>query len=1624
MLVNGDFRKINSRKNKQYQYNLKQKAMKKTVITQLALAFLLLLSTFNHAQNIAKISPDGIFEHIFDDYGNDYNLKDIVIEPVKTALVPCSSTSYFNLYFENGSGFEDLGNPVHTARRNVICQVFSDISAFIVPANSNQKVNIWVKDINSMVSNASSSGVLGMASAFHALPYGAPAYGGITDGEIWKTINLGQNSFSGLANPLITEANSDGGFYHGMVVINFSNSFYAWHTALGSATAPGTVDLYTVLLHEITHALGFSSLINSNGQSKFASSGCNYYSRYDTFLKNAGGQNLITNSGSCSMYNYTFNPGLNANSTLAPSPGSCLSNTTICGTAIKFAGSVNQAVYTPNCWEAGSSLSHLEELCRNPQQANDEYYVMSNAGGAGATYMKRAYRLEERKVLCDLGYKVNTSFGNSANLNYATYTGGICAGLQVAGRNDGITSSGAFAWYTTPGNAITFTGASLLGNDFNATGFECLENIFNNGTVNVTSGNGATSITFNATAQGIALLRYVPKNSLGQKGNITYVFISVGSANCIPSACNMISNGGFESSTGCGQFVVSPHPVLDCWGHLAGSEVLFSRTPCSQQTPNSPSWLIPTNSNLFSPSTETWDGPGNGNNQFLMMRGGDAMQTTLSSPIMPNVPYTLSFWAKKPNSYGWGTYSISSIEFRGDPSFSTTGPFWPIIPPFTMGQGLITTTLATSNNWSYITLNFTYTGAQPLNSLYVANLMVNNSHILLIDDLVLQPTSVAGSFNPPDICLPATIPNLQQYADPPGGVFTGNNVTNNGGVYAFSTNQQGVYPVVYTYTNANGCAFNVFADIALIRPNTPTITVTPPYSTLCIGSQLTFTASGAVNYTWNPAGSCVSPCSVVVVSPIANTVYTVSGNDGLGCSTGTTTVEVSVTSPASCCGAPNQTLYYYSALDHGVSTISNQVLEILGTYHINTSMTYNNVTFRMVGPDAQLSVSGGKSLVLNNCRLYSCGEMWDGIYMLKTGSLVSTLTVNNSSIEDSKNGIVSNSANTAAGPPITLINTLLNKNQYGIQISNYTGTADYPLSIRQSTISCLTSAISPGATLKSPLTGQRGSIGIMLLNVKKIKVGNSSVAAYTNKFINLDYGIHVLGGSLQSVNNSFTMDGLFPYCLQLPQPPQPPCPPLGIAIFAPNTTPSSATIIVGGTAANEANRFENVLYAVKADYIHTASIVKNVFTCTANSTSFPQGFGYSLTGNSGVSLSDVSNVVGVQQNNMANFATMIDYNRNTGSYNYNPVVTIKANTIGASGSGYISAGINVSDLSTNTISGASTVLIQDNILSNITATGIRLMYIKNRPVVSGSSVNSQQVGMLYNASAQKFGMYIFRCERAVVTNNYVSSASGNLNMHGIYLYTSFNSLVRCNTLQSIGCGITIHGDCTGPYTSASSFSYGIISNTFNSNMVGLNLRNSGKVGQQGDATHPTGNRWSGTFSNGQTRTDASSPAANSIFYCINSSTPPTTWPTAHTTIGSGTAYSNTGTTATIKASSGSNPTCPGPSMLEEPETQPDAPAEMSGRLARATGVESIEEETLPVIGIYPNPNNGVFNLQSNTQLNNVTVRVVDVLGKVVLSTTYKTLDTESIDISPADKGVYTIEITDDRNTQYFKLIKE
>ena len=95
----------------------------------------------------------------------------------------------------------------------------------------------------------------------------------------------------------------------------------------------------------------------------------------------------------------------------------------------------------------------------------------------------------------------------------------------------------------------------------------------------------------------------------------------------------------------------------------------------------------------------------------------------------------------------------------------------------------------------------------------------------------------------------------------------------------------------YTVTGIGGICSST-KTISINVTATPTITASPSNTTICSGSNITCTLTGACTYTWIPGGMTGATMNL---SPSSNTTYTVIGNCG-GCTSAPQNVTINVSS--------------------------------------------------------------------------------------------------------------------------------------------------------------------------------------------------------------------------------------------------------------------------------------------------------------------------------------------------------------------------------------------------------------------------------------------------------------------------------------------------------------------------------------------------------------------------------------------------------------------------------------------------------------------------------------------------------------------------------------------------------
>lgn len=900
----------------------------KHLITVVTLLFVNSIYSQTITPQNAPITPGGFFDKVFDKDGNVYNLTDLNFKPTGgqgTINSPIASTcqaGFFVAHFANGSGMTSTTNTFEIACRNTVCQVLENVSGLLGWNGtwpSNAYVHILVDDIVNYAPNPATSNVLGMASPYYATPFNPfSSNPGIARNQMQKTIQSKVDAWTNVALPLTLSGN---GYYHGFMAFNFSNTVFSWNPDYAVLASTTQLDLYTVILHEVTHALGFASLINGSGFSKFGPAN-NYYSSYDNFLYTNNNVKLLSSNGCSTQYGLSYNTSTLNLQPSCPCATCYTTDITNCNVACKYNSTLipNMPVYTPNCFEAPSSLSHFEDMCypaNTPTTNNNQYFTMSNANGFGVN--KRFLKQEERNVLCDLGYSVSASYTSLATGANTVYSG-ACSSPIVWGLNDGIVSGAYIYTATTSTVTIPITGANgIISNDYQGANpvvnAICIETVYNNGTV-TTAGN---NIFFTPAIgySGNFLLRYIPVNSNSVQGNITYIYGYIFPAGCSPvSACDMVQNGGFETNTGCGTLGTSTAITISCWNKFTADPELMVNA-CN-------SFSVPCNLGINTlSSTPTFSSHNmitNVNNRSVVGLGGfvqwpgsyaESMMNFLGSPLVPGTNYNLSFWAytyqgvkAEPVLTVNPLQQVNTATLPVVISFATSNA--PVVPiggsfPIVSQQTLVTTTLsAQMNTWQYYNFPFTFSPATTTtgNILYVGantaqNIALflastqptNSTHIYyyLLDDISIKTASqsVQIAITSKTICAGNGFTNLSQYVSVPSGTFTGPGITTslvNGSLqYHFNTPpvlNPGVYTITYNYFDNIGCLQTCFVQITLLNAN-PVPAVSISSNSLCTGSTTTLSASGSFsNIIWLPGNYTTTSISVPAGSGTSYTVLT------------------------------------------------------------------------------------------------------------------------------------------------------------------------------------------------------------------------------------------------------------------------------------------------------------------------------------------------------------------------------------------------------------------------------------------------------------------------------------------------------------------------------------------------------------------------------------------------------------------------------------------------------------------------------------------------------------------------------------------------------------------------------
>ena len=192
--------------------------------------------------------------------------------------------------------------------------------------------------------------------------------------------------------------------------------------------------------------------------------------------------------------------------------------------------------------------------------------------------------------------------------------------------------------------------------------------------------------------------------------------------------------------------------------------------------------------------------------------------------------------------------------------------------------------------------------------------------------------------------------------------------------------------------------------------------------------------------------------------------------------------------------------------------------------------------------------------------------------------------------------------------------------------------------------------------------------------------------------------------------------------------------------------------------------------------------------------------------------------------------------------------------------------------------------------------------------------------------------------------------------------------------------------------------------------AGLALTNNGVIGMQGSPTGSASlnqwentcvNNWGSLFAPWQTYSENSDPTQSFLWTRAQNSDNPT----IHAFIGgppNGIYINTPSANASIGIGGWGEPSC-----YDWTASVPN------WRVANSSTVIAVLEGKLSddVIKLYPNPTNDILNIDNITQSDNITLKIIDITGKVVITEKLSNSSTAQLNVAHLAQGLYLLEIT-------------
>ncbi|MDQ3111203.1 MAG: T9SS type A sorting domain-containing protein [Bacteroidota bacterium] len=510
-----------------------------------------------------------------------------------------------------------------------------------------------------------------------------------------------------------------------------TNMAITYNVNYPNSTPSNQVDLYSVLLHEGLHAMGFISLIDQNGLSKIGGP----YSLLDKFIANNTGVNLINTGGTAYQ---TSLAAITSDQVKFNNPG----------------GTEQHPNYSPGLYSLASSLSHLD--ASRTLRCAQFHYVMHPSISYGTE--RRKISMAELELMCDIGYTCILPPGNQNARSYPVPVSDPFAGTvnQVYNQN-------------------------VVSNDLDADGDTRLINL--NYPAQVISGPAGvlstTSTNIMYTPQNnfigsTTILYNIYDNTLSSTMidiyNPTCLTLNYSATECPDDACNLICNGGFEDRIAPSCTVTNYtsngfNTNMSGWHSFRGSCDILLRDPCAADPPHGGTQIydyrIPNNAftdynsgiDTYSPTSVN----GSPNNTYTHLFVGDygngtsteGMYIHLPNTMLPGVAYTLKLrvYVKERQSYPYQFTGDLNLGFTSavPANASSSGPPAPLT--YALSANSAAHNIPTGS-WQAITISF----IAPANSGSLNYFVIENGfppvatpsqvdHYVFLDDVELRQDS-------------------------------------------------------------------------------------------------------------------------------------------------------------------------------------------------------------------------------------------------------------------------------------------------------------------------------------------------------------------------------------------------------------------------------------------------------------------------------------------------------------------------------------------------------------------------------------------------------------------------------------------------------------------------------------------------------------------------------------------------------------------------------------------------------------------------------------------------------------------------------------------------------------------